>query len=130
MYSQNFAHGDAELSIPKNYDGTAFFDEGVKIHSDDPKDNNHRKGAKDFCDDHSYTEAEETLGKESGFLSSFGISKLISSLIPKNLFSVNPFHDGIGIEELLILGIAAFLLFSSSGDKECAIMLLALLFVT
>lgn len=35
----------------------------------------------------------------------------------------------IGTEELLIAGVALFLLFSKNGDKECAIMLLSSLFV-
>lgn len=35
----------------------------------------------------------------------------------------------IGTEEILIIATAAFLLFSKEGDKECAIILLLLLFV-
>ena len=35
----------------------------------------------------------------------------------------------IGTEELLIAAVALFLLFSSNGDKECAIMLLLTLFI-
>ena len=35
----------------------------------------------------------------------------------------------IGTEEILIIATAAFLLFSKNGDKECAIMLLLLLFL-
>lgn len=36
----------------------------------------------------------------------------------------------IGTEELLIIGVAAFLLFSKERDIECIIMLLALLLIT
>ena len=45
-----------------------------------------------------------------------------------------PFLDGlkmpkIGTEELLIIAVAAFLLFSKDGDRECAMILLFLLFI-
>lgn len=56
-------------------------------------------------------------------------------MIPKNFFSkgsLNSIKDSfkkIGTEELLILALAAFLFFSRDGDRECALMLLALLFV-
>ena len=39
------------------------------------------------------------------------------------------FKKGFGTEEILILGIAAFLLFSKDGDKESAIILLLSLFL-
>ena len=38
-------------------------------------------------------------------------------------------HLSLGTEEILIIGIALLLLFNKSGDKECAIMLLLLLFI-
>ena len=37
--------------------------------------------------------------------------------------------EKVGTEELLIIGIALYLLFSKSGDMECAIILLLLLLV-
>lgn len=37
--------------------------------------------------------------------------------------------ERVGTEELLIIGVALYLLFSKSGDKECAIILLLLLLV-
>ena len=39
------------------------------------------------------------------------------------------FLSGIGAEELLIIGIALFLILSKDGDTECALMLLLLLFI-
>lgn len=47
-----------------------------------------------------------------------------------NIFKNGNFSlQNIGTEEILILATAAFLLFSKDGDKECAIMLLLLLFL-
>ena len=40
-----------------------------------------------------------------------------------------PSLDKIGFEEILIIAIAAFLFFSADGDKECALILLALLLI-
>ena len=36
----------------------------------------------------------------------------------------------LGTEELLLIGVALFLLFSKDGDKECAIIFLLALFIT
>jgi hypothetical protein len=40
-----------------------------------------------------------------------------------------PSLDKIGFEEILIIAIAAFLFFSADGDRECALILLALLLI-
>ena len=48
----------------------------------------------------------------------------------KSLFSRLPFHmPRLEGEDLLILGVAALLFFSKDGDKECALLLLILLFI-
>ncbi len=55
-----------------------------------------------------------------------------SSFLPKGLLGLFGGGKGIhiGTEELLILGAAAFLFFAKDGDKECALMLLLLIFIT
>ena len=65
-----------------------------------------------------------------------GISSLFSSSIFSGLFPSGkiPFLSSlslpkIGTEEILIIAAAAYLFFSKDGDKECAIMLILLLFV-
>ena len=64
-----------------------------------------------------------------------GTFSFLTNLIPKSFLSkgtLNSIKDSftkIGTEELLILALAAFLFFSKDGDRECALMLLALLFV-
>ena len=62
-----------------------------------------------------------------------------AGLINDSVASGLPLFSGLGalpfklpslsFEDLLILAVAAFLFFSKSGDKECAIMLAVLLFI-
>lgn len=65
---------------------------------------------------------------------SAGAGGLLSRLIPSGLGKILPgtlFGSfKLGGEELLIGAVAIFMLLSSNGDKECAIMLLLLLFIT
>lgn len=46
-----------------------------------------------------------------------------------NLHIGLPSLDKLGYEEILIIAVAAFLFFSDSGDKECAILLILLLLI-
>ena len=101
MYTRSF-YPDEPMSpvLPENYDGTAFTD-SEPIPQQEPKE-----------------EPAQT-----------------ASAIPL-LGGLNlPFLEGlkmpkIGTEELLIIAVAGFLLFSKNGDKECALILLFLLFVS
>ena len=75
--------------------------------------------------------AEEVMSKpksNEGFFSTF-----MEKLPFGNFFNnINLFKNGkidFGTEELLIIGIALFLLFSKNGDKECSLILLFLLFI-
>ena len=59
-----------------------------------------------------------------------GISSLLSELpLFSGLSSLGLSVPKFGAEDILIIATAAFLFFSKSGDKECAIMLLLLIFV-
>ena len=46
-----------------------------------------------------------------------------------NLHIGLPSLDRFGYEEILIIAVAAFLFFSDSGDRECAILLILLLLI-
>ena len=103
MYTRSYAR-ETDMSVPDGYGGTMLgCDEGT------PDAEPPRK------------ETDATL------------TSLFTRLIPPRLGGLLPpslFKDmKIGTEEILIGAIALFLLFSKSGDKECALMLLLLLFI-
>ncbi len=101
MYTRSYPE-DEIRGVPEGYAGNAFRDE---------------------------VEEKEDRKEESVSAGSF-LDKLLPSSLG-NLFSGNllkNFH--LGWEELLILAVAALLFFSRDGDKECALMLLILIFIT
>ena len=103
MYTRNYFDG-TEGNMPRGYDGIAL-----------------RAEEKDSTIDTSAAIIEDKPKKrdEGGILQGLlgGLNLRLPTL------------DKIGYEELLILGIAAFLFFSADGDKECALILLALLLI-
>ena len=123
MYTRNYYGDGKEMRIPENYDGTAIlkseedgddmvkkddFFSGVKISP------NYKEEAADSPEKNEMSEND----RQSVFKNIFSKDQPISTLMPQ-----------IGPEELLILGLAAFLFFSKSGDKECAFLLLILIFI-
>ncbi len=108
MYTRDFRTAEAEnFQIPESYGGTAFDEEASEeVHKEIP---------------------------ESRVKRDEGLAGIFKSFIPTSLFGGSlPFGRGFkfGAEEILIIGIAAFLFFSKDGDRECALMLVALLFIT
>ena len=103
MYTRSYTR-ENDTSLPDGYGGTML-----------------------GCDDAPVREEPEC--KEA---SAPGMS-LLARLMPRGIGGILPpsLFGGLklGTEELLIGAIALFLLFSKSGDKECAIMLLLLLFI-
>ena len=139
MYSQSYFPNGRDISLPDNYDGTAFSENTPQSEARVQKIESVKNEIKfsPQSDEGEYTceceneKYEECLSKSEsergGFLgidfkgifgSLFSGSKL-SSFIPKDF----------GIEEILIIGIALFLLFSPERDIECALLLLALFFI-
>lgn len=117
MYTQSYGT-DREIKIPESYGGIAFSEpeaeDGTAIHSEATED---------------AAPAMREGGGGGGF-DLFGLGKLL----PKGLFSgvgfdISGLFSSFGAEELLLLGLFFFLFFSKGGDKECAIILLFLLFV-
>ncbi len=123
------------IAVPDGYDGTALTEgkaqgEPVSIpHTEPPKrevkispstvpEENEGQTEQASADEH----APFSLG---GLFSRFGLSSF-RTLLPNNLFHS---FENFGLEEILIIGIAAFLLFSKSSDRELALMLLFLIFV-
>ena len=107
MYARNYYPDEIQHPpLPDNYDGTAFTEpvppltEGSTISDKE---------------DRTPVSASPLLG---GLFSKFPMPFLDGITMPK-----------IGTEELLIIAVAAFLIFSKNGDIECALILLFLLFI-
>lgn len=105
MYTRSYPEED-KIAIPEGYGGNAFRED--------------------------IQEKEER--REDGRDDSVSVGSFLDKLLPSslgNLFSGNLFKNfRLGWEELLILGVAALLFFSREGDKECALMLLLLIFIS
>lgn len=102
MYTRNY-YPEEQMSkvLPDNYDGTAF----------------------------SESISPEAVTKEETV--DAGAIPILGSLFGKGAFTLPAGlkMPKIGTEELMIIAVAAFLFFSKSGDRECALILLFLLFV-
>ena len=134
MYSRSYIGAKAPNGIPEGYDGIALketemlekLDTGTandEIHtSTDAPSLNPWEAEKAQKNE----EKDESVGAFSLFGSSFG--NVFGGLKLPFLGSLK--MPKIGTEEILILIAAAYLLFSKDGDKECAIILILLLFVT
>ena len=110
MYARSY-YGDGEgaMNLPDNYVGEAFSD-GERARTEENAE---------VCEEctQANTDARES-GGIGGILASLGLPFLERIRMPR-----------IGSEELLIIAAAAFLLLSKDGDRECAVMLLLLLFI-
>ena len=109
IYTRDFPERECavEVNVPEHYSGTAFAD------SEPP--------GEEF-DVHNKTEPT------GGFLASV---PFLGKFFPRGIFGtqINSSFK-FGTEELLIIAVAAFLFFSKDGDRECALILLALLFIS
>lgn len=112
MYTQIYNKDDERLNVPEGYNGTAIID---GIHNE-PEPETPEKNA----DDASTVKA--------GLFGNIFSAPLLKNILG-NDGSVLSVFSKIGTEEILILATAAFLFFSGEGDKECAILLLLLLFI-
>lgn len=105
MYTRDYLDTES-VQIPQGYRGTLL--------EDRPEEEREQTASRKECES---TEASAT-----------------SSILPKPLRSLfgEKFLRGfrLGTEELLIIAAAIFLLFSKDGDKECAVLLGLLLFIT
>ena len=108
MYTRNYYETD-ESTAPNGYDGIAM-----------------RKEEREPYYGNEATEAFAPAPVNEP--KSGGVEGLLSGLFGKLHIGI-PSLDKIGYEEILILGVAAFLLFSADGDKECALLLLLLLLI-
>ena len=118
MYSR--PREDFGISLPGDYCGTAFNDEEAS-RTDRKCEEMSESPSECLCDGKS----ERHRGRAST-----GISSMFSDLpLFSGLSSLGLTVPKFGAEDILIIATAAFLFFSKSGDKECAIMLLLLIFI-
>ncbi len=145
MYSRNQAMQGSGISVPENYDGVAFTeakpevqgegaDRSIRVVGTPSQDTKMSPGGfladepKESAEVFKNTEDSAEAGLFQGLLGKIPtIGRLFSG--GNLLGSTGIKMPKIGTEELLIIGIALFLLFNKDGDKECAIMLLLLIFV-
>ena len=112
MYSRSYKEGVARL--PEGYSGTAFTEPEV---TEEPS-------AEEVTETAREGDAVDVGGSPLS-LGGLPLSGLFGSL-----FGGTGLHlPRIGTEEILIIAAAAFLFFTEGGDRECALMLLLLLFV-
>lgn len=141
MYTRTYQAEEEKITVPENYDGNAFR-EDRQCDPFPPQDISMPQTAeKDLKCGNSQDDtqkATETIAECPGdFEKKAGGDGLFASIFKSghkasfldNLPFIKNGKFDIGTEEILIVAVALFLLFSKSGDKECAIMLLLLLFV-
>lgn len=141
MYSRGYyTEANEKINLPDSYDGVAF-SEPSGVTSDVTRDS--ARGIEESAvgsgglqnpweDKGESKRTDVPVGSESvGFLSGLARAPLFGKIFSGgSLFGIEGLRmPKIGSEELLILATAAFLLFSKEGDKECAIILLLLLFI-
>lgn len=137
MYTRAYYPKEDKINVPENYDGNAFREESVKTDIEEAPTLQkeeaiplHAPWDNPPPEENSEEKSEAVMGKPK----SEGVFGTIFKRLPiSNLFSgfgglKNGLSD-IGTEEILIIGVALFLLLSKGGDKECAVMLLLLLFI-
>ena len=136
MYTRSYDN-ESRINIPENYDGNAFVEAKSIKESSSNKESELTAEALplrapwDISREAADGDSAEVMAKpkiNDGFWGEL-MSKLpFGSILGKGNFLKSTFSD-FGTEELLILGVALFLLLSKDGDKECALILLFLIFV-
>ena len=121
MYSRSFSNGCAEAPRPpENYNGTVFLESADKV--TEPRENATEGCISDYRDTKQDTKDRD--GIFPGLVGSPVLKAMLSRLGLPHLSLPR-----IGTEEILLIAAFAYLFFSKEGDKECAIILLLLLFV-
>ena len=124
MYTRSY-NDTGEILIPERYGGTSF---GQSHPSHNQPQEPELTPKNPWENEKVHTSEDESV--EESAPTSASPSKLSLGGIFGNIFKKESFSlQKLGKEELLIIATAAFLFFSKEGDKECAIMLLLLLFL-
>ena len=118
MYTRSYYPGEPEeIRVPENYDGTAFPEK--KPEEADAAENE-RKTPEEV-------ETSTTRKGDSPLSSIFSAFPLRLPFAQKS-HGKGPLGIDIGLEEILIIGIALFLFFTKDSDRELALILLLSIF--
>lgn len=126
MYTRSYYTEDEKIAVPENYNGEAFVKEEAVAEPTEPvlKDVGGEPLRAPW--DAPPPQSEGAFPKNDGILGGF-LERITHAPIFRTQGCTEPFR--LGTEEILIIGVALFLLFSKGGDRECAVMLLLLLLV-
>lgn len=126
MYSRSFYPAEAS-SPPENYSGTAFTEPAPIFEAQAPE-----PPPAEPVYSSTNAEVRQEKSEDASPAGLFGLpflSGLARGGSCGSFGSLGNLFSSIGIEEILIIAVAAFLFFSKDGDNECAILLILLLFV-
>ena len=130
MYTRSF-HSDEGIKIPDHYNGTSLLNQAPSEPSRIAKELP-RGEMKISPADESIEEEEcvcEAISEQRSARPSGDVLKGIFAPIGRLFPSLAAITAEFGTEEILLIGLALFLFFSDSGDRECALILLALIFI-
>ncbi len=131
MYTRPYNDEGHGIVIPESYGGTLLREsEKATDKSEVPKESSYDSLGKNPWEE-DRRESTEEVHKNDDSVETFSLlSKLPFGHFLTNINKNNKFTlQKMGVEEILIIATAAFLFFTKDGDKECAIMLLLLLFL-
>ncbi len=128
MYTRPYTD-ESGIMIPESYNGTALR-ESTDIPTEEhentaPVGAEPQKGKNPWEDECEKTSKCTDDNDSPSFFSKLNLGGFFNGIFKNGKFSLQK----IGTEEILLLAAAAFLFFSKDGDKECAVMLLILLFI-
>ena len=135
MYSRT--HENDLMTLPESYSGVAFR-EPDPTPPDAPKSIPKSADVKFTTSppppDPKLTAVSEEVAEEmveasapQGFFEKLQLGKMLSGVSGLDLSRLS--LPSIGMEEILIVGLALFLFFSKDGDKECAVLIALLLLI-
>ena len=132
MYTRSYYPESEGIKIPENYDGNAFREIGTKEEERIAPSEDNTKSEEVLRAPWDVSEkAEEAMGNAN--IGSRGFGSFFDKISLNSITGILPFFKSgkfsLGNEEMLICAIALFLFFSRGGDKECAVMLLLLLWI-
>ena len=131
MYTRSYSDDGHGIIIPESYGGTLLRDD-ERVIREEPSDALEEKDELAKNPWEGEKQKEKKIHKEDESVSAFSpLSKIpFANFLPNIFKNVNFSLQNIGTEEILLIATAAFLFFTKNGDKECAMMLLLLLFLS